>query len=176
MGKFKDRRGHSRWQEARNDIREFIDKHDDQAGPILKGLAKVVAPRAAHIIDAISEVRQAKADKATKEKALSALEQTLDDLDDDDAPELDGQGQAPVLDPSKIANSTVVSKYLSSVVLVLVTIIFTGMWATEIGHYWGLCPTGVDPLDKATISAVFGSLVGLRQIIRGEVKKKILTQ
>jgi hypothetical protein len=175
MGKFKDRRGHSRWQEARNDIKAFIDKHDDQAGPILKGLAKVVAPRAAHIIDAISEVREARADKAAKERTLAALQQTLDDLDDDDAPE-SIEASPLAIDPNKLANSTAVSKYLSSVVLVLVTIIFTGMWATEIGHYWGLCPNGVDPLDKATISAVFGSLVGLRQIIRGEVKKKILAQ
>jgi hypothetical protein len=172
MGKFKDRRGHSRWKEAKKDVREFIDRHDDQAGPILKGIVKVVAPRAGHILDAIEEVKNARAASEDKERTLQALERTLEDLDED--PEPQAPVEAPVVDPGKIANSTVISKYLSSVVLVLVTIIFTGMWVTEIGHYWGLCPHGVDPMDKATISAVFGSLVGLRQIIRGEVKKKIL--
>lgn len=180
MGKFKDKHGHTRWQEGKKDVKAFIEKHGDEIGPIAKAVLKVAAPRVSHVLDAIQEVRQSKAPASQKEKAVAALEQLIDDLNGDDDDEESGHIAYAAAEPEasidviKTLNSTKASKYISSAVLILVSIIFFGMWATEIGFYWGLAPKSVDPIDKATISAVFGSLIGLRQIIRGEVKKKIV--
>lgn len=180
MGKFKNKHGHTRWQEGRKDIKNFIDKHGDEIGPFVKAIAKVAVPRAGMAIEAIEEIRQSKAPKETREKAMKALGELIDDLDDD--PLMDDQQSYTAVDPiatnsgdiAKVINSTWASKFIMPVVLVLVTILFFGLWATEIGFYWGLCPTSVRDSDKFTISTVFGTMIGLRQIIRGEMKKKII--
>lgn len=184
MGKFKDKHGHSRWQEGKKDIKSFVDKHGDDIGPIARGILKVAAPRVSDVLETIQEVRKSKAPASVKEKAMSALNQLVDDLDDDEDGSDIGQisytaatdtGPDRSVDVLKTLNSTGVSKYMSTAILILVAIIFFGMWVTEIAYYWGFSPKQVDPIDKATISAVFGSLIGLRQIIRGEVKKKIVS-
>lgn len=177
MGKFKDKNGHSRWQEGKADVKAFLDRNSDAVGPVLKGIVKVAVPRAAHVLEAIDEVKAAKSNSSAKQKAMDALGQLLEDLDDDDAPAGDSQpSPSASVDYDQLVNSTKVSKFLTPVLICIVSLIFAGMWITEIAHYWGFLPAGVDPMDKATITAVFGSLVGLRQITRSEVKKRIVNQ
>lgn len=185
MGRFKNKNGHSRWQEGKKDIKAFVDKHGDDIGPIARGILKVAAPRVSDVLETIREVRNSKAPANIKEKAMSALNQLVDDLDDDDeeGSGIDDIGYTAVnytgadrsVDLMKTLNSTGISKYMSSAILVMVAIIFFGMWGTEVAFYWGLSPKQVDPIDKASITCLFGSLMGLRQITRAKIKEKIVS-
>lgn len=182
MGKFKDKHGRTRWQEAKSDVKTFLDKHGDDIGPVVKAVVKVAVPRVANVVDLVDEIKRSRKGTANeKAKVISALESLLEDLDDDDE-DPDGQAlafasekQDPV-DMTKLVNSTWASKFIGPVVMVLMSLLFFATWATEIAVCWGANVQPVPIEDKTTISLVFSALFGIRQISRSEAKKKILSQ
>jgi hypothetical protein len=86
MGKFKDRVGHTRWQEARNDIRNWI-ADNPRALPILNGVIKVAVPRVASVMEAIEEVKESKVSAVDKKAIEARLLQLSEDLDGDGIPD-----------------------------------------------------------------------------------------
>jgi hypothetical protein len=180
MGKFKDKRGHTRWQEAKSDVKQFLDKHGDDIAPVAKAVVKIAIPRVANVIDLIDAVKTNRKGSATeRDKAVAALETLLDDLDDDEdqglrseAMPLEGPANTDLL---KLVNSTWASKYIGPVVMILMTILFFATWSTEIVACWGFSVKPVPVEDKATISLVFSTLFGIRQLVRNDAKKKILS-
>lgn len=86
MGKFKDKHGHSRWQEARQDVKNYIGTHES-AMPILKAIVKIAVPRAGSVIEAIEEVKASKLPQIDKVAINKRLDQLLEDLDEDGVPD-----------------------------------------------------------------------------------------
>lgn len=178
MGRFKDINGQTRWQKNKEKVRDFFDKNGAVISAVSKSVVKVAVPRVSHVVEAITEIKTSKATQTMKDKAIEALNELLEDLEDETvAYEPVDPGTTPTIqpvDPTRLISTTWISKYIGAFILTMITIIFGGMWLTEIAHYWGICEESVPPADKATISGVFAALVGIRQISRGEMKKKIL--
>lgn len=185
MGKFKNKTGHTRWQEGKSDVKRFLDKHGDEIAPVVKGIVKVAVPRAAIVIDLIEAVQKSRASEAEKKKALAPLEALLDDLDDDDAehtPPNNYAAEAPERAPVeigellKLVDGTKASKFITPAITILITLLYLAMWATNLCANWGMSVKPFDTVQMAEVSLVFSTIVGIRQIIRGETKKKLAVE
>lgn len=84
MGRFKDEHGHTRWQEGRKDVREFLDKHPGLAGDILEAVLEVACPRIADVVEAIRNVRNCEAPANQKRLAIAALKKLKADLNEEE--------------------------------------------------------------------------------------------
>jgi hypothetical protein len=146
MPRFRDKHGHTRWQGSRKKIREFIDKHDEKAGPILKAVIGTAMPRVGRIIDAIEEVRASKMTSVAKEETLSYLEQLMDDVEDDEA----GTGQIP--------NDFPLKKYITPI---LVAVAVINYFHLQVLVLYGIRPVPPEMMEMAT--GAFWTAMGLWQ-------------
>lgn len=147
MPRFRDKHGHTRWQGSRKKIREFIDKHDEKAGPVLRAVINVTMPRVGKVIDAIEEVKASKMTSVAKEETVSYLEQLIDDLEDDEA----AAGGA-------IPNDFPTKKYITPILVALVVLNYFHL---QILVLYGIRPVPEHMMDMATTA--FLSAIGLWQ-------------
>ena len=84
MGKFKDQHGHTRWKEARNDVKEFVKNHREEIGDVLETVLEVACPRIADIVEAIQKIKSSNATREEKKAAIYALKQLKSDIDEQD--------------------------------------------------------------------------------------------
>lgn len=84
MGKFKDEHGHNRWQEARKDVREFLDKHPGIAGDILEAVLEITCPRLSDVVEAIRKVKNSEVPASEKIAVISALKKLKKDLHEEE--------------------------------------------------------------------------------------------
>lgn len=176
-GKFKDRNGHTRWQEAKGDIKAFVQEHKDEILPIVKAIVKTAAPpRVTQLIQAIDEIKASRLPAKAKETALQHINSLLDDTDDegDEIALATSTEDMPGVDLTKVVNSTWLSKYITPVFTVLTGLQMVAMYVTNLAAKWGVEVMPYNTAELAEISILFGSMFGVRQIIRNEQKKKIL--
>ncbi len=152
----------ARRQEVVSNIRTFIDKHDDEVLPVVRAVTRVAAPRVQNVIDAIREVRDSKMQKESKAITIDHLSELADLVDD------------AQIDPSQLMNSTLISKWTSPFINVMVAIICFGAYATNIAHYWGWLPNAVPDKEMMAITGMFTALNIARTWGRSEVKKQII--
>lgn len=80
MGKFKDKHGHTRWQEGRKDVREFLEKHPGIAGDILQAVLDIACPRIGDIVEAIRKVKNSEVPASEKIRIIAALKRLKKDI------------------------------------------------------------------------------------------------
>jgi hypothetical protein len=83
MGRFNDEHGHTRWQEGKKDVREFLNKHPGIAGDILEAVLEITCPRIADVVEAIRKVRNCEVPASEKIAAISALKKLKKDLNEE---------------------------------------------------------------------------------------------
>lgn len=84
MGKFKDEHGHTRWKEAQNDVKRFVENHREEIGEILETVVGVAFPRYAAVLEAIKKVKESSIPREDKLPILHQLKKLKNDLRDDE--------------------------------------------------------------------------------------------
>lgn len=156
----------ARRQQIVDNVKTFIDKHDDKVLPLVKLVLQKKFPAAAVILDAIKEARESKLPTETKSLVVDQLTELLATTDDDPADD----------EPARLLNSTLVSKFVSPMNLIFSAIAFYGALATEIAHTWGLIAVAPDKQILMMTAAIYAPLHGLNIWSRTEQKKTLLTQ
>jgi hypothetical protein len=109
-----------------------------------------------------------------KNKILKHVENLIADINEDGNEAELKPTMVDLQDVTRLVDSTKASKFITPVVIVLVSLLFFSIWFTEVAGYWGMNVKPVPVNDKQTITALFGLVIGLRQVMRGEAKKKII--